>query len=161
MTTKSDGAFQLLINNLVQFNKELSRVGDSLKQIETNEIDNFKDNIRFKSDLLGRIKESSEHIQEFKTIINALMDKMEVKNGKLLSLLNEIKQEINSPKIDVEKLSKNICEDLKKEILSNDNFNSDKKWSKFFFWGFIFELMIILALLGLNLFEKIKLPMPF
>ena len=89
------------------------------------------------------------------------MDKMVVKNGKLLSLLNEIKQEINSPKIDVERLSKNICEDLKKEILSNDNFNSDKKWSKFFFWGFIFELMIILALLGLNLFEKIKLPMPF
>ena len=58
MTTKSDGAFQLLINNLVQFNKELSRVGDSLKQIETNEIDNFKDNIRFTSDVIGTMKES-------------------------------------------------------------------------------------------------------
>ncbi|MDD5589238.1 MAG: hypothetical protein PHP92_04240 [Candidatus Nanoarchaeia archaeon] len=155
----------VLVNTLTQLNIQLSVLAESFKKMEQGGIENFKDNYKFKSDILNIIKNFEDKIQELYSIINKLTSQLDITDENLLKVLNEIKHNLDvMPQIDPEKLLENIQNKISAKIKLSDDctkcqlLEKERKINGLLVKLLIASVGIILTLLGLNLLGKIKLP---
>lgn len=141
---------QTLVTNLSVLNMQLKSMGESLKKLESNEIESFKNNYEFKFSVIGEIKNLGQEINNIQSIFKDMSAKMDINDKSVSTALTEIKDGIENIPAPVS--SEGSSEKYK--LLSEER----GKWVKRL-WGVVIVLgLSVLALLGLNLFGIVKLP---
>ena len=160
-------AGQVLIESLTKVGMELSQITKLFEKFQTKQDGSDKELYEFKVEMINGIKDCDDKLKEFHNVIRDFINKMDIKDDKLLEMLNEVKLDIREQgKIDYEKI-----ETMLNRAVSQSNFKvklspecqtckiskEKSKWIKWLSVGFIISVLIILALLGLNLLGYIKL----
>ena len=80
---------QVLIEKLAELNINFKNVSETIKKIETNEIESFKNNYEFKYSVLSELKKIAD---EYKDTIHELSKKIDIKDTHIINLISEIKE---------------------------------------------------------------------
>ena len=141
---------QSILSALMNFNVQIKTVLDTLKKVEDNEIEAFKNNYDFKNVLTNEIKNSSQTLMNF---LVELTSKMDFKNAMLEKNIEEIKKGMDGVILSV-----NNAGSDKKDCGHCAIIKEKEKWNKRMWWVIIFLFAILITVLGLNLFGVISLP---
>jgi hypothetical protein len=155
-------AGQVLIASLTRISTDLGQITKMLDKFQDRYEGQDKASYEFRIGVINGIKDFDENLKEFETAIKDLISKMDIKDDKLIELINELKLDIREQgKIDYDRI-KDIMEGVKGSFkLSDDCDNCElvkdkERWIKRL-WGIVVvSAGLLLTLLGLNVMGIIK-----
>lgn len=159
-------AGQVLVETLMKISEELSRFIKVFEKFEGKQEGEDKDSLEFRVEIINQIKTITEKLKD-------VLTKLDIMDDKFLKIINELNLSISKQeRIDYSKV-KSIMEDALRNIgtkiceecvncpilIEKDKVIKEKElWIKRLVIALAVVIGFIILLLGLNVFDYIKLP---
>ena len=150
-----------LIDSLNNLNILFKGISDSIKNLEQNELESYKNNTEMKYSLIKEIGEVNNSFRQFESTFSEAMLKMNFSDANINRNLQEIKDLIKKTESEIGLPDCKECKVLEtsnKALETSKEVNKEKeKWNKRLWGVVIFLGLTVLTLLGLNIANIVKL----